>query len=166
MIQARAIPGAPNMYVFLGCPHYPQNALGTVVRLDMNKPIRTEEPMTYMTPQVKILAEAGLHFLDPATGAMNHGWTAATARCSAIRVRSTRTTFLVAHKPRGTAVRMPRTATGFICSTMARRGRSRSIATRTSPAGSRCPSRPRPVPPVLRSASDPPLAEKNWRAAW
>ena len=70
MIQARAIPGAPNKYVFLGCPHYPQNALGTVVRIDMNKPIRTEEPMTYITPQVKILAEGGWHFLDPASGRM------------------------------------------------------------------------------------------------
>ncbi|MCX6997020.1 MAG: hypothetical protein NTV49_08010 [Kiritimatiellaeota bacterium] len=70
MIQARAIPGAPNKYVFLGCPHYPQNALGTIVRIDMNKPIRTTEPMTYITPQVKILAEGGWHFHDPASGKM------------------------------------------------------------------------------------------------
>ncbi len=70
MIQARPIPDAPNQYVILGCPHYPQNALGTVIRLDMTKPIRTDEPMTYLTPQVKILAEAGWHFVNPTTGAM------------------------------------------------------------------------------------------------
>ncbi|MHC4505178.1 MAG: hypothetical protein ACYTFI_17890, partial [Planctomycetota bacterium] len=64
MVQARPIPGAPGKYVFLGCPHYPQNGLGTVVRLDMNKHIRTTDPMTYMTPYVKLLAEGGWHFLE------------------------------------------------------------------------------------------------------
>lgn len=68
MIQARPIPGAPCRYVLLGCPHYPQNALGTVLRLDMSKPIRTDEPMTYLTPDVKILAEGGWHFSDAGTG--------------------------------------------------------------------------------------------------
>jgi len=71
MIQARAIPGASGKYVILGCPHYPQNSLGTVIRLDMNKPIRTEAPMTYMTPYVKILTEAGWHFIDEKTGEMS-----------------------------------------------------------------------------------------------
>ena len=113
MIQARAIPGVANKYVFLGCPHYPQNALGTVVRIDMNKPIRTEEPMTYITPQVRILAEAGWHFLDPASGSMNQDgdgngplfrdpWPIDEDH------------YLVAHKPRGFGVATPRTATASI----------------------------------------------------
>jgi hypothetical protein len=34
MIQARPIPGAPKQYVLLGCPHYPQNALGRRTRSD------------------------------------------------------------------------------------------------------------------------------------
>jgi len=70
MIQARAIPGARGKYVILGCPHYPQNSLGTVIRLDMNQPIRTAAPMAYMTPYVRILTEAGWHFLDDRTGQM------------------------------------------------------------------------------------------------
>ena len=70
MIQARPIPGVPNNYVLLGCPHFPQNALGTIVRIDMNKPVRTDEPMTYLTPEVKILSEGGWHFLDPGSGQM------------------------------------------------------------------------------------------------
>jgi len=70
MIQARAIPNASGKYVILGCPHYPQNSLGTVIRIDMNKPIRTAAPMDHMTPYVKILTEAGWHFRDDKTGEM------------------------------------------------------------------------------------------------
>jgi len=100
MIQARAIPGTPNQYVFLGCPHYPQNALGTIVRLDMNKPIRTDEPMTYLTPEVKVLAEGGWHFRDPASGR-----TVMDRRGSGPLFRDPwpldEDHFLLAHKPRG-----------------------------------------------------------------
>jgi hypothetical protein len=59
MTQARAIPGNNTSYVILGCPHCPQNAIGTIIRLDMTKPIRTREPMTYMTPDVDVRAEGG-----------------------------------------------------------------------------------------------------------
>jgi hypothetical protein len=65
MTQGRPIPGSPNQYVLLGCPHYPQNALGTIIQLDMNQSIRTDEPMTYLTPEVKILLEGGWHFQNP-----------------------------------------------------------------------------------------------------
>ena len=61
-IYGRAIPNAPNKYVVLGTPHCPQNGIGTVIRLDMNKNIRTREPMTYMTPYVDIQAEPGFSF--------------------------------------------------------------------------------------------------------
>ena len=61
-LYGRAIPNAPNKYVVLGTPHCPQNGIGTVIRLDMNKNIRTREPMTYMTPYVDIQAEPGFSF--------------------------------------------------------------------------------------------------------
>ena len=61
-IYGRPIPGAPNQYVVCGTPHCPQNGVGTVIRLDMNKNIRTREPMTYMTPYVDIQAEEGFAF--------------------------------------------------------------------------------------------------------
>jgi len=99
MIQARPIPGVPNNYVLLGCPHFPHNALGTIVRIDMNQPIRSEAPMTCLTPEVKVLSEGGWHFLDPDSGQMTTGggkgplyrdpWPIDADRC------------LVAHKPRG-----------------------------------------------------------------
>jgi len=62
LIYARPIPDMPNGYVTLGTPHYPQNGVGTVIRLDMNKNIRTRDPMTYMTPYVDIRGEGGFHF--------------------------------------------------------------------------------------------------------
>jgi len=100
MIQARAIPGAPNKYVILGCPHFPQNALGTIIRLDMTRPIRTDEPMTYLTPAVKVLAEGGWHFADAATGdmVMDRGGRGPLFR-DPWPIDEDR--FLVAHKPRG-----------------------------------------------------------------
>ena len=63
-IYGRAIPGANNKYVVMGTPHCPQNGVGTVIRLDMNKPIRTREPMTYLTPYVDIRAEPGFSFRE------------------------------------------------------------------------------------------------------
>jgi len=60
-IYGRAVPDKISMYVVLGTPHCPQNAVGTVIRLDMKKDIRTREPMTYITPYVDIRAEGGFH---------------------------------------------------------------------------------------------------------
>jgi hypothetical protein len=60
----RAVPGAPNLYVVAGVPHCPQNNVGTIILLDMSKPIRTREPMTYLTPQVDIRAEPGFAFRE------------------------------------------------------------------------------------------------------
>jgi hypothetical protein len=60
-IHGRPIPGSSNKFVFLGTPHYPQSGVGTVIRIDINKPIRTHEPMTYITPDVDIRTEGGFH---------------------------------------------------------------------------------------------------------
>ncbi len=61
----RAIPGYNNLFVVLGTPHYPQSGVGTVIRLDINQPIRTRKPMTYITPDVDIRAEPGFdHMVD------------------------------------------------------------------------------------------------------
>ena len=61
-LYSRPIPGAPDKYVFLGTPHCPQNGVGTVIRLDMTRDIRTRDPMTYMTPYVDIQSEPGFAF--------------------------------------------------------------------------------------------------------
>ena len=65
LIQGRQIPGKGSLYVILGTPHYPQNSIGTVIRIDASKNTRTREPMTYITPDVDVRGEAGFWF-DPA----------------------------------------------------------------------------------------------------
>ena len=64
LIQSRPIPGKSNQFVTLGTPHYPQNTVGTVIRIDTTKNIRTRDPMTYMTPDVDVRAQGGFWF-DP-----------------------------------------------------------------------------------------------------
>jgi hypothetical protein len=61
-IHGRPIPGYNNLFVVLGTPHFPQSGMGTVIRLDINHPIRTREPMTYITPDVDIRQEPGWNF--------------------------------------------------------------------------------------------------------
>ena len=63
-IYGRPIPGSATQYVFLGTPHCFPNSIGTVIRIDTSKPIRTREPMTYMTPQVDIRSEKGYWYLQ------------------------------------------------------------------------------------------------------
>jgi len=64
-IYGRPIPGSATKYVFLGTPHCFPNSIGTVIRIDTNKNIRTRKPMTYMTPQVDVRTEKGYWFRQP-----------------------------------------------------------------------------------------------------
>jgi hypothetical protein len=63
LLHGRAIPGHNNLYVVLGTPHYPQAGYGTVIRLDINYPIRTRKPMQYITPHVDVRQEPGWNHL-------------------------------------------------------------------------------------------------------
>ncbi len=61
LLYGRVIPGSDHLYVAAGTPHYPQFGVGTIIRIDVSKPLRTREPMTYITPAIDIRAEAGFH---------------------------------------------------------------------------------------------------------
>ena len=58
MLHGRAVPGHNNLFAVIGAPHMPMG-VGTVLRLDINHPIRTREPMTYITPDVDVRTEFG-----------------------------------------------------------------------------------------------------------
>ncbi|MHC4169731.1 MAG: HzsA-related protein [Planctomycetota bacterium] len=58
MLHGRAVPGKNNLFAVIGAPHMPAG-VGTVIRLDINQPIRTRRPMTYITPDLDIRAEHG-----------------------------------------------------------------------------------------------------------
>jgi hypothetical protein len=58
LIHGRAVPGSSHLFAVIGAPHMPASC-GTVIRLDVDHPIRTREPMTYLTPEVDVQSEFG-----------------------------------------------------------------------------------------------------------
>ncbi|MBE0537679.1 MAG: hypothetical protein IH624_18595, partial [Phycisphaerae bacterium] len=63
-IQARPIPGSNNRFIVIGGPHCcPMNGIGTVIRLDMAADYRTEQPMTYITPDIRMTPSGHSGFL-------------------------------------------------------------------------------------------------------
>jgi hypothetical protein len=101
MVMGRAVPGSPNEYVFTGTPHCPQNCVGTIVRINTTKNIRTREPMTYITPQTDIRYEPGFAFRDSADTSK---WIQDTGGKGPLFRESyplSRSEYLVSHKPAG-----------------------------------------------------------------
>ncbi len=159
MIQARPIPNAPGQYVFLGCPHYPQNALGTIVRIDMSQPIRTDEPMTYITPEVKLLSEGGWHFQDGASDRMivDRGGNGPLYR-DPWPIDSEH--FLAAHKPRGYGSAYAPSGYGLYL--VMAPGRVQPFHRETDiSCWQPMPLAPRPRPPVMPTEGDAELAARN-----
>ncbi|MCX6878393.1 MAG: hypothetical protein NTW21_31960 [Verrucomicrobia bacterium] len=154
MTQGRAIPGVPGGYVVMGVPHFPQMGVGTVIRLDMNKPIRTREPMTYMTPYTDIRGEGGFEFKDEKGNWRGDG----SGRGPLFRdpYPLSKENFLVSHKPAGTDLNDPK---GYGIYLLDETGNLQLVY--RDPAIS-CwvafPLMPRKVPPVLSSSKDAKLA--------
>jgi hypothetical protein len=156
-IYARPIPKTANRYVVLGTPHCPQNGIGTVIRLDMTKNIRTREPMTYMTPYVDIQAEPGFSFRKG-----NGRWRRDGAGRGPLfkdPYPLSDAFFLVAHKPEGPPWHDPK---GYGLCLLDEKGGVRPVY--RDPAIS-CwlpyPLAPRKRPPVLRATVDPKTAAKG-----
>jgi len=152
-LHGRQIPGYANLFVFLGTPHYPQSGIGTVIRADMTKPIRTREPMTYITPHVDIRQEPGWNHL------VDGKWVRHTRGPLYMDPYPlSREVFLVSHNP-DKPWNDPK-AYGLCLLTES--GAHQWV--HRDPAIS-CwepyPLRPRPTPPVLPSALDPKLAARN-----
>jgi len=109
MIMARPIPDAPTEYVFTGAPHCcPENCVGTVIRIDVAKNIRTREPMTYITPYVDVRFEHGMAFRD---GKDTTRWYHDSSGSGPLFRESyplSRTEFLTAHKPAGSSWNNPK----------------------------------------------------------
>jgi hypothetical protein len=102
MIMGRPIPGAPNEYVFTGTPHCcPQNCVGTIIRINTTKNIRTGEPMTYMTPYTDIRYESGVAFRDETDTAKWFQDTNGNGPLFRESYPLSRSEFLVSHKPAG-----------------------------------------------------------------
>ena len=152
--QARDIPGHENLYVVVGTPHYPQGRLGTIIRLDMSRPIRTRDPMTYMTPYVDIRSEGGFHHLTE-----GGGWRRTSdGPLFAEPFPLSDKWFLVSHNPDKNF----RDPDAYGLYLLDETGRTVLLH---DEADTSCwqpvPLRPRPRPPVLKSARDPRLAAEG-----
>lgn len=153
----RVIPGQPHGYVVMGVPHYPNNNVGTVIRLDLSKPIRTRAPMAWMTPYVDIRDEGGFHFLG-SDGTWSKDKNGSGPLFADVYPLSA-SLFLVSHKPAGSVWTNP---VGYGLYLLDERGAVREFY--RDPAIS-CwrpmPLRPRPVPPVSVSPVKMELANRN-----
>lgn len=157
LIYGRAIPGSANQYVLLGTPHCPQNGMGTVIRLDMNRNIRTREPMTYMTPYVDIQAEAGFAFKSQDDQWVSDGQGIGPLFKDPYPISEE--LFLVSYKPAGTLWNDP---AGYGLALLNETG---AVGDIHRESGISCwlpyPLKARPRPPVLSTSFDENLAKRN-----
>jgi hypothetical protein len=156
-IYGRPIPGSANKYVFLGTPHCFPNSIGTVIRIDTNKNIRTREPMTYMTPRVDIRSEKGYWYLQ-SDGKWKQD-SKGTGPLFKDPYPLSDKLFLVSHKPSGPQWS---DAKAYGLYLLDDKGAVRLVH---KDAEFSCwqpyPLRPRRKPPVLKTAFDSKLAKKN-----
>lgn len=160
MIYGRPLPNSANKYVVLGTPHCPQNGVGTVIRLDMTKDIRSRDPMTYMTPYVDIQAEPGFAFRKDGQTWTHDGDGRGPLFKDPYPLSDDQ--FLVAHKPEGSPWLDPK---GYGLYLLDEQGRTSLIY--RDPAIS-CwlpfPLKPRQAPRLLPSERNAELAEKHLAA--
>jgi len=156
-IYGRPIPDKSNEFVFLGTPHCFPNSIGTVIRVDTDKNIRTREPMTYMTPQVDIRTEKGFWYRD-SSGQWIHDFNGTGPLFKDPYPLSDKL-FLVAYKPAGPAWDDARAYGLYL---LDEAGGVRLIHDEPDfSCWEPYPLGVREKPPVLSSAVDPTLAEKN-----
>ncbi|MCX6872463.1 MAG: hypothetical protein NTW21_01445 [Verrucomicrobia bacterium] len=156
-IYGRPIPDVQNHYVVMGLPHLEQNGVGTVIRLDMNRNIRSRDPMTYMTPDVDVQQEEGFAFRQQDGSWKTDG--DGRGRLFEDPYPLSDKWFLVGHKPAGVPWREPNAYGLYLLD-----DQGRVTPVYRDPAIS-CwlpyPVRARAIPPVTTTAVNQPLAAKN-----
>jgi len=160
MIHGRPIPGSSSEYVVMGVPHCPNNNMGTVIRLDMTRNIRTREPMTYMTPYVDIKSEGGFHFLNGDGQWRRDG--SGRGPLFADPYPLSRDLFLVTHKPAGEKWSHPTAYGLYLLDSVG------SVSLVHADTAYSCwepyPLKTREIPIVVPSSTDPKLAAENLAA--
>jgi hypothetical protein len=157
LLYGRPIPDHANLFVALGTPHCPQNGVGTVIRLDTRRDLRTREPMTYMTPDVDIQAEPGFAFRDTTRDWENDG--AGRGPLYKDPYPLGPGLFLVAHKARGPEWNDPK---GYGLALLEETGATYPLyRDPTFSCWLPYPVRARPRPPVLPSTANPELASEG-----
>jgi hypothetical protein len=160
MIMARNIPGSPNEYVFTGTPHCcPTNAVGTIIRVDVSKDIRSSAAMTYITPYTDVRYETGISFRDPVDTTRWYHDSNGNGPLFRESYPLSRSEFLVSHKPAG---HVWSDAKAYQLYLLHEGGRTEPLYTDTVISCFRpIPLVARVVPPVIPETSNKELAEKQ-----
>jgi len=156
-IQGRQVPGRPHLFVAIGSPHWPHSGTGTVVLIDTTKPIRTLEPLSYVTPYIKVMQEPGYNQYDFETGLWTRSGNGPLYRDP---YPLSENLFIVSHNPdRDRGAKDP-SAYGLY--TLDRNARHKLIY-RDEKTSTWCaqPLRPRKRPPVTVMPRDKALAAKG-----
>ena len=160
MIFGRPIPNSEGKYVFIGAPHYPQGANGTVIVADVSKGARSESAMKYITPDTEIRDESGYHFLKG--GKWIFDPTGKSGRLFRDPYPISENEFLVSMKPEGMEWNRP---DGYGLAFLNFDGSVREIYRDGEySAFQPVPLVPRDIPPVLSSIKDEELEKENMAA--
>ena len=159
MMYPRPIPDAPNKIVFLGASHCcPNNALGTVIVIDMQDDARDVETMKYVTNDTRTYHHNGFHFRDE-NGEYKHDLTGVPGRLFRDPYPISEDLFVASRKPKGLTWSTP---TGYDLVLLNQDGEETSLlADDSASCWHAVPIVTRDVPPVRSSIVDNELAEKN-----
>lgn len=157
IIHGRQIPGSAHLFLATGAPHCPQTGVGTILRIDTQKNIRSTDPMEVLTPETLCLGEGD--YLHPLL-TVRDSQTPKRGPCFADPYPLDAQRFLMTAMLDGQAFFYRPDGYGlYLC-----HGPSHYDLLYRS-AGTGCwnaqPLRPRPIPPVNVSVRDPELARKT-----
>jgi hypothetical protein len=159
MIYARPIPGTAGGIVLLGASHCcPNNAVGTVIQINVNHDIRSPDTMRFITPDIHALHHNGFHFLGE-DGQWIHDMTGTLGRLFKDPYPISEELFVVAHKPVGLPWNDPQ---GYeLCLLDAQGNTTPLYRDEAVSLWHPYPLRPRPVPATPQLARNADLALKE-----
>ena len=159
MMYPRPIPNSPNKIVFLGASHCcPNNALGTVIVVDMQDDARDVETMKYITDDTRTYHHNGFHFKDE-NGEYKHDLTGVPGRLFRDPYPISEELFIASRKPKGLTWS---NLTGYDLVLLDENGEETPLlADDSSSCWLATPLCPRETPPVRSSIIDEELAKKN-----
>jgi len=158
MIYPRPIPGSGGKIVMLGASHWINNAMGAVIVIDSSDDIRSVETMRFVTDDIRALAHSGFHFRDE-KGRWAFDKTGTRGRLFKDPYPVSETLFIAARKPKGPAWSHP-TAYG-LCLLDGQGNETLLYQDEGISCWHPYPLKPRKVPPVATSTTDPKLARQG-----
>jgi hypothetical protein len=159
MIYARAIPGTAGKIVMLGASHCcPNNAMGTVIKIDTDADIRSPDTMHFITPDIHALHHNGFHFRGE-DGQWIHDMTGAKGRLFKDPYPVSESLYVVSHKPAGLPWDDPK---GYELCLLDGQGNTTPLyRDEAVSAWHAYPLKAREMPPVVQTTRDPHLAEQG-----